>query len=86
MLRHILRPQWWATEHDFRKALVVWDNQLLEYEQQSSEKVSDAIKIAILSTRQRPLPKPCTSARLRCARTTRGSVMPCGASTTTSER
>ena len=48
MLRHILNPKQWQASIDFRESLISWDNQVLELEQQSSEKISETLKISII--------------------------------------
>ena len=48
MLRAILRPEWWQKETDFRRALATWDAQVMQYETQSAEKLSDTIKAAVI--------------------------------------
>ncbi len=46
MLRNILNPKQWQSSVDFRESLISWDNTVLE--QQSMEKISEALKIAII--------------------------------------
>ena len=48
MLRAILRPDWWLNEPDFRRALAVWDGQVLTYDAQSGEPLSERIKTAVI--------------------------------------
>mgnify|MGYP002811089245 CR=1 FL=1 len=50
MLRNILNPKQWQSSVDFRESLISWDNPVLELEleQNSSEKISEALKIAII--------------------------------------
>ena len=48
MLRHIIRREWWSTDQDFRRALILWDNQVLAYESQTGEKVSDHGKVTVI--------------------------------------
>ena len=48
MLRNILNPKQWQSSVDFRESLISWDNLVLELEQQSTEKISETLKIAIV--------------------------------------
>ncbi len=48
MLRNILNPKSWQSSVDFRESLISWDNLVLEFEQQSTEKISETLKIAII--------------------------------------
>ena len=43
-----MNPKQWQSSVDFRESLISWDNLVLDFEQQSSEKISEALKIAII--------------------------------------
>ena len=45
MLRNILNPKQWQSSVDFRESLIYWDSLALEFEQQSIEKISGALKM-----------------------------------------
>ncbi len=47
-LRNILNPKQWQSSVDFRESLISWDHLVLEFEQQSTEKISETLKIAII--------------------------------------
>ena len=48
MLRNVLNPKSWHASTDFRESLISWHNLVLEFEQQSTEKISETLKIAII--------------------------------------
>ncbi len=49
MLQSIIAPQWKAETSNFKEKLQLWEVAISRYEAQSGEKVSDALKVAVIS-------------------------------------